>query len=259
MDRATIEWDSPGSVGSELSAVEKSLLILQVIGSQPESSLADILEKTGLPKSTAVRMLTTLTRSGFVQRTSHGQYAVSVKVWRIGSMAVGYDDVRAHVIPALKALVAATGETAHYAVYDNGHAVYVEKVDGMHPIRAYTAVGGQSPAYATATGKALLAWQTLEEIRRVAATSQRHTDTTVVGVRNLLAETRAIQRQGYSVNRGNWREGVWGVGSPVFGRGGILLAAVGISGPRDRIENNLNKWVEIVRRTGRELTRLRGG
>lgn len=259
MDQGITEWDFVPEEGAKLTSVEKALLILQFIGQSRECTLSSIISFTGLPKSTAVRLIDTLLNMGFVRRTSHGQYAVAIKVWRIGASAVGYDDVRAHVLPVLQGLVESMGETAHYAVYEHGSAVYVEKIDGLHPIRSYTTVGGRSPAYATATGKALLAWCPREEIRRVGALAERHTESTIAGVDEVTAECDAIRRQGYSVNRGEWRDGVWGVASPVFGRGGQLVAAIGISGPRDRLETNLDQGADVVRAAAHELTKLNGG
>ncbi len=128
-----------------------------------------------------LRLIQVLVHHGFVRRTAHGEYAVSLKLWRIGCNAVDSEAVRDEVIPLLRNLVESTGETAHYAVYEDGHSMYVEKVDGLHPIRAYTKVGGRSPAYATATGKALLAWRDADEIVEIGRTAKRWTGTTHVG------------------------------------------------------------------------------
>ena len=60
-------------------------------------------------------------------------------------------------------------------------AVYVEKIDGLHPVRAYTSVGDRSPAHASATGKALLAGWPEQELRRVAAAAKPYTESTHTG------------------------------------------------------------------------------
>ena len=125
-----------------------------------------------------------------------------MKLWRIGASAVDYESVRESAREVLEALVGTTSETAHYAVYEGGWAVYVEKIDGVHPIRAYTTVGGRSPAYASATGKALLAWRGLSEFERVGATAERFTEATHVGAKSLLAHAQAIREAGVAVNRG---------------------------------------------------------
>ena len=127
------------------TSAAKTLAVLECIGLAGTRSLAEIAAEMRLPKSTLLRLIGILVSKGFVRRTAHGEYALGLKMWRIGCNAVNSETVRDEVIPILRDLVERTGETAHYAVYEDGHSVYVEKVDGLHPIRSYTAVGGRSP------------------------------------------------------------------------------------------------------------------
>ena len=156
-----------------MSSVAKALLVLECVGLSERRTLTEIAKEVGLPKSTLLRLVSVLTARGFLRRTAHGEYAVSLKMWQIGCAAFNAEAIRDEVIPLLRGLVDRTGETAHYAAYEDGCSVYVEKVDGLHPIRSYTAVGGRSPAYATATGKALLAWRDEREIAEVGRAALR--------------------------------------------------------------------------------------
>ncbi len=240
------------------SSVGKALAVLECVGLSESRSLAEIADAVKLPKSTLLRLLQELVAKGFLYRTSHGAYAASLKMWRIGCNAVHHDTVRDEVIPVLRDLVTNTGETAHYSVYEDGHAVYIEKVDGLHPIRSYTTVGGRSPAYATATGKALLSWRGEQEIARIGRRAAKHTEHTHVGTNELAAQAATIRLDGYAVNRGEWRAGVWGIGAPVVDRHEQVIAAVGISGPRERIEPNLKVFAEYVRKAALEISRRHG-
>ena len=237
-----------------LSSVARALMVLEDVGLAESRSLAELAERTKLPKSTLMRLLASLIDLGFLQRTKHGRYAVSIKMWRIGCGAVERESIRDAVVPALQAIVEKTGETALYAVYEDGHAVYVEKVDGSHPIRAYASVGGRSPAYASATGKALLSWQPPREIEAVAARAEPLTAATLrEGA--ILQECASVRAAGIAVNHGEWREGVWGIAAPVFGRlRDIAVAAIGVSGPRERIEPNVEPWSLQIREVARELS-----
>jgi DNA-binding IclR family transcriptional regulator len=154
----------------------------------------------------------------------------------------------------LQQLTADTSETAHYAVYEAGTGVYLEKVDGTHPIRAYTAVGGRSPAYASATGKAILAWRDESEIAEIGRTAQRLTPATHVGAKELCRHAAEIRRAGISVNRGEWRADAWGIAAPIFGPTGDVIAAVGISGPSNRIKLGMAKFTEAVRKAASALS-----
>jgi DNA-binding IclR family transcriptional regulator len=220
--------------------------------------LAEISVFTELPRSTLLRLLGTLVELGFLRRISHGEYGVALKLWRIGCAAVDYENVRDAIIPTLRLLVEKTSETSLYAVYDNGTATYLEKVDGLHPIRAYASVGTHSPAYATATGKALLAWRDEVEIAKIGAAAVRLTGSTLVGADALLRHAAEIRGAGFALNRGEWRDGVWGIAAPVFGRNREPVAAIGVSGPRDRIEPQIQTFSAIVRAMARDLSASHG-
>lgn len=241
-----------------LSSVARALTILEEVGLRGGRTLAELVERTELPKSTLMRLLSTLIDLGFLQRTRHGRYAVSLKMWRIGCSAVEQESIHDAVMLALRAIVELTKETALYAVYEGGYAVYIEKLEGSHPILAYATVGGRSPAYASATGKALLAWRQRREIETVAAEAQPLTKATLRG-QAIIDDCSVARSSGFTVNRGEWREDVWGLAAPVFGRSRDVVAAIGVSGPRERIEPSIDEWSPHVRSIARELSLRYGG
>jgi DNA-binding IclR family transcriptional regulator len=241
-------------VESSSRSVAKALAVLEYVALEELTTIAQLSNRTGLPRSTLYRLIGTLIDQGFLYRTAHGHYRASFKLWRIGSTAVHYDSIRENARAVLNKLVNETSETAHYSVYEDGYAVYVEKLDGLHPIRSYTAIGGRSPAYATATGKALLAWQDEAEIARVAHSARCFTGTTVTKPADILAEMKRIRESGYAINRGEWRDGVWGIAAPALGPAQDILAAVGISGPEDRFKGALEQLTAKVCRAASELS-----
>lgn len=218
------------------------------------TELAEITAATGIPKPSVLRLMAILIDEGYVSRTSRGSYRLTSKLWRLATLIIHPLDLREHVRPALQGLVNETGETAHYSVYEEGRTVYVDKVDGLHPLRWYTKVGSTGPAHATATGKVLLAAQTDEEIRRVAALSEGYTGTTHRGVEAIFKEMTQIRRNGYAVNRGEWRKEVWGVAAPVKDLTGDVIAAVGTSGPKDRVASRLDEFIDATLRAATSLT-----
>jgi DNA-binding IclR family transcriptional regulator len=244
----------PPASGSPMSSVAKALLVLECVGLSGCRTLTDIAREVHLPKSTLLRLIQALIARGFLRRTAHGEYAVSLKIWRMGCSALDSGAIHDEVLPLLHALVEKTGETAHYAAYEDGSSVYLEKVDGLHPIRSYTAVGGRSPAYATATGKALLAWRDEDEIADIGRRAQRFTDATTCGADDVLAEAARTRRLGYAVNRGEWRASVWGIAAPIFNRHRRVIAAIGISGPRERVEPNVDAFSTAVCKAAQQLS-----
>jgi IclR family transcriptional regulator, KDG regulon repressor len=201
----SVKSDSTSREFERESSAHKALRILECVATTPGLSLAEIEAQLRLPKPTLLRLLQVLVSTGFVDRPARNRYRPALKMWRLGCNAVSYDDVRLQVLPLLQELVAETGESAHYAVYELGYSVYVEKVDGNQAVRAYTSVGSRSPAFASATGKALLAWQGTEEVERVMRSAERFTKTTVTTAAEFEQSAQQIRARGWAVNSGEWR------------------------------------------------------
>ncbi|MGE0798873.1 MAG: IclR family transcriptional regulator [Lautropia sp.] len=231
-----------------MTAITKALLILELAGRDDSATLASIIEGTGLPRSTAVRIVGELLARQFLERAERGRYRPGPLIRALAGASADEDMLHNRARAHLQLLVAETGETAHYAVYQDGHGIYIDKLEGLHPIRAYTRVGGWSPAYASATGKALLAWQDSREIERVAVSATRYTKQTKVGVRAIVSEMKRVRTQGYAVNRGEWREGVWGIAAPVLDAAGNAIAAIGVSGPEQRVQPRIDHYAGLLSR-----------
>lgn len=246
----------PQRIGS--SSLAKALDILEFVGIKGNASLSEVTRHTGLPKSTQLRLIGVLVDLGYLKRTQHGAYSVTLKLWRIGCGAVNYEGVRDEIVPILRALSTETSETALYATYEDGYSVYIEKVDGQHPIRAYAVVGSRAPAYACATGKAQLAWRTADEIDRLAGRAVQFTNATHTEPQAMITAAEETRTLGYAINRGEWHQDVWGIAAPIFDRFGNAVAAVGVSGPRERFESNIAHFAEYVCRAAAEISQRNG-
>lgn len=154
----------------------------------------------------------------------------------MGSAVLAKLDLKRHAEHVMEALADATGESVHLSVRDRDEVVYVHKIEGRNPIRAYTQIGGRAPIYCVATGKAMLAFQSDEYILRVSQHLASHSPNTITVPQQLLKELKLIRSQGYAVNIGEWRAEVSGVGTSIFDSAGQVIAAVGISGPTERFD-----------------------
>jgi DNA-binding IclR family transcriptional regulator len=236
------------SAGS--AQLERSLDILELlVRSGSPQRLADIVDGVGGPKATIHRLLTTLQSRGYVTREPRtSAYSAGVRCFELGSLWVQNLDLRAIAGPHLAALNESTMETVHLAVYDHGDVVYVDKLESPHPVVAKSYVGRRCPATCVATGRALLAFESREEIASVlggplpAYTPESITDP--AALTTLLADVRA---EGYAVNHGAYREGVGGVAAPVRDHTGRVVASVGICLPEQRF--GPDRFAELRDRT----------
>lgn len=196
--------------------------------------VSEIALALGFGKSTVHRTLRGLVEAGYVwQDAERGDYHLTLKLFKIGSAALCQAQLRQAAAAVMEDLRAATRETVHLSVLDGDDVVYLHKLDGVEPVRAYSMVGGRAPACCVATGKALLAFDA--PVRPVRPSAVRHTPMTITGMAEFAAELERIRGTGYAINRGEWRERIWGVAAPIRDDLGRVVAAVGVSGPEPGI------------------------
>lgn len=246
-----------GDVKEEAGNLSSAMTILQAleyIGGDRSRRLSDIVLHLGRPKSTVLRLLDTLVRAGFVKRIAPGEYGVTIKLWRLGTHALDGRMLESLILPAIKKMTIDTGESGLYAIYENGFSVFVEKVDSPQPVAASVAIGARAPAFATATGKSMLAFQTPDEIERVLRSATVCTKYTITDYDKLQRQLAEVRSKRIAFSFGEWREDIAGAAAPVFDRHDQIVGAIGISCPRGRVEQRLKSLGEIVRSAAIELS-----
>jgi len=227
--------NSPQGGGS--GQLERALDILELlVRSGGPRGLAEIVESVDGPKATIHRLLTTLQARGYVtQDPRTSRYSAGVRCFELGSLWAANLDLRAVASPHLSALNTGTGETVHLAVYDHGDVVYVDKLESLHPVVAKSHVGRRCPATCVATGRALLAFESREEIASVlAGPLPAYTANSVTDPAELEALLAGVRSLGYAVNHGSYRDEVGGVAAPIRDHTGRVVASVGLCLPEQR-------------------------
>jgi DNA-binding IclR family transcriptional regulator len=161
--------------------------------------------------------------------------------------------IRTYAREAMEYLQQRTRETVHLCVLDGDEVVYVHKIDSPEPVRAFSEVGARSPAWCVAPGKAILAWQPQAYLAGLSERLQRFTPRTITEPAEFLRELERARGNGYAVNRGEYRETVWGVAAPIRSGDGVVVASIGISGPATRVKPALFKELgaEVMLAAGR--------
>lgn len=221
------------------TTVLKALTVLESLArSREERGVTEISQELGLTKANCHRLLRTLLGAGYVvQDDATKRYRLSLRMWEMGVGALDRLDVPETIHPHLRALADAADESVQLAVMEGASIVYVDKADSRHPLRATTQVGGRVPAYCVSTGKALLAFSE-HGLERLAYPLAAFTTATITTRAKMEREMAAIRRAGYAVNRGEWREGIWGVAAPIRDATVLPVAAVGVWGPELRFRGS---------------------
>ncbi|MFK7762607.1 MAG: IclR family transcriptional regulator [Roseobacter sp.] len=216
-------------------AVVKAFCLLEILArNNAPMGITELANKTELGKSNVHRLLQTLMTLGYVRKPNETHYTASLKVWELGSQIISRVSMRDVARPYMQMLADATGETVHLSEFYEGEVLYIDKIESREPVRAYTHLGGRAPAYCTATGKVMLAYQNDDTINDVMANATAHTQKTILQADVFLTEARAIRQQRFALNRGEWRKDVIGISAPISCAMGRVGGAIGLSAPASR-------------------------
>src|SRR5947207_5953726 len=151
-------------------------------------------------------------------------------------------DLREIARPHLVALRDRTRETTQIAILDHWQVVYLERVPSLQPVGfMHARTGGILPAYCTALGKTLLAFEPYHEVAAWAA-RQRFaalTPHTITSARRLLKELRVTRERGYGLDEQERELGVRCIAAPVHNHEGRVVAAISVAGPTERLPRTL--------------------
>ena len=222
----------------ELGAAGRALCLLETLSRVRSANLETLSREADLPKATALRLLTTLVEHGYVSRDSFDQYSLTLKMFTVGSRALGSVELLDVANPVAGRLRDKTGETVHIGILEENRAVYVLKRESLYTIRMNSRVGRSIPLYCSAIGKCLLASMTNEKIRAIVKDQglKSYTSKTICSIEDLLSEVENVRSQGYAFDDEEHEEGVFCVAAPIKDTYGDTVAAMSLSTPTFRLD-----------------------
>jgi DNA-binding IclR family transcriptional regulator len=217
----------------------RTLLILEVLGKSDRPMTAtQINDQLGLPKQTVHRLCATLEENGFLTRPGNAKkYQVARRLRDLGSGLIhnSRDHIARHQI--LKEVAQQVGETVNYAAPGNMGMNYLDRVETDWPFRIQLPIGTSVPFHCTASGKAFLASLTPKNREALVASLDlaQMTQHTLTDPKSLMNELVEIRKQGYSLDKEEFMEGMIAIAVPVVDPQGRFIAAVAYHGPTQRM------------------------
>lgn len=235
------------------SSLEKAIAILSALSAALQPiSLAELSRRTGLPKTTAYRLLGVLCGEGFAQRIGL-DYAIGDRLVTLADpgprMIPG---MRRIVLPHMIRLYELTRQTVNLAVPRGLEVSYVERIYGQSRVSSPSDEVDRAPLHCTATGKVLLAFdQELNAAFRDRGALRRMTHRTL-GRAALDRELCVVRRQGVAYSREEFAEGVVCAAAPVFGPDGRICMAVAVASPLSAVAPA--EFAGMVKRTAHTIS-----
>lgn len=223
-----------GEVHYHANALTRGLSLLETVAAGPTpTTLLDIHQRTGLPKSTLVRLLSVLEETGFLVRVDERPaYRLGHRVLPLAQAYLRDLDLSAVATPHLQPVVDRIGQTANVGVLDGRHVLHVCVVPPARSLRFANVVGERADAHSTGLGKCLLAQLPDDELAAHLPTepfpaATAHTLTTMA---ELARELRTIRRRHHSIDDNENEVGVRCVAVPIV-VDGEAVAALSVAGP----------------------------
>ena len=219
--------------GGGVTAVTRALSILEAFAvGESTLALAELSRRSGIHKTTVLRLARTLALSQYMVQADDGQWRLGPAAGWLGARYQAGFDASNTVEPVLHQLVKETGESASFYVREGDIRACVARVEGPQSVRHHVRIGERLPLDKGAPGRVIL------------ASSGASGD-----------PYEAIRKRGFHLSLGEREPEVSSVAAPVFGLNWRLLGSMCISGPSSRLTKaKLEKYAKVVIRAANQLS-----
>lgn len=241
-----------------VTSVDRAVQLLAVVDEFGTDGLgvSELARRTGLPKSTVFRLVTTLEENGAVERHEDG--------YRTGplfgtNLAIPSNSLVARLqvvlTPFLASLYEASRQTCQLGVLDRDEILFLNKLHGIHRAHSPSRIGGRQPAHCTSLGKALLAFDRAAAERVCSRPLPALTTRTITDGETLRVELTRVARTRVGLDDGETVEGVGSVASVVTDASGAAVASLAVTGPAGAVLGVGNEQVvlEVCARASKAL------
>lgn len=201
-------------------------------------SITDMVEMTGLPRTTVHRIVASLREIGMIdQDHRRGDYRLGLRMFYYGSAVLANLDLNRHARPHVMELHQITGEIVHLHMFDGSQMVCIEREEmGETRLTTLTTIEA-APIHCTSVGKAFLAFQNDALIARIVKEEglESRTPNTLTDITALREEMQRIRDRGYARDDEENELGIRCVGAPIHDSRGRVFASISVSGPAERL------------------------
>lgn len=232
-------------------SVQRALDILSLLSEErPSVSIRDIVEATGLAKTTVIRLVHTLEQNGLLWAAPSG-YLAGPGLWRWAHLARSSWELPPETQKLMRDLGARRRETVNLYMLRDIHRVCIAQQESPQPLRHVVHVGDELPLWAGASSKVLLRDAPESLLRRVARSSpygEGH-------VKRLTEWIEEAAHRGWAASHGEREDGLSAVAVPVVGRSGTVVAALSLSGPTVRFsDQQVEQFAKDLREAARQMS-----
>lgn len=185
---------------------------------QSEMTLSEISVALEINRSSAFRLVQTLEHCGYLIRTQHKTYKLSVKVLQLGYTAISTMAVPQHATSIMQQLRDETKVAVHLSVLDNTEIVYLNNIQALGAFTSNIRIGTRWPAYATVIGQLLLSALSDAEIRARFANIEewvKYSPSTSQNIDELITKIHVARESEYLISWKNFKPDMIAGAAPI--------------------------------------------
>lgn len=229
--------DVPGGK-TRLSSVATAIRLLKAFsGDETEIGVSALSQRLGIAKSTVHRLAVTLVSEGLLEQNPENEkYRLGVGLFGLGALVRQRMNLSTEARPFLFSLREQTNETVLLAIPSQTEIMTIHNLESRQAIRMRSDIGVLQPAYCTAPGRAIMAFQPADMIDDILEPPLlQRTPKTVTDPARLRKILDQVQRQGYAIDDEESEAGMRCIAAPVRDASGRVVGAVGVAGPVQRL------------------------
>jgi DNA-binding IclR family transcriptional regulator len=244
-----------------VQSIERAAAILRLLAGGPRRlGLGEVAASLGLAKGTAHGILRTLQHVDFVEQdATTGKYQLGAALLHLGTSYLDVNELRSRSINWADALAARSGEAVRLGTPLEGKVLIIHHVFRPDDTLQTLDVGSLLPLHASSLGKVLLAFGTVPLEPALEAGLEAYTRHTLVVPEQLTRALAEIRELGWGAEVQEMSMGEAGVASPIRGHGGLVVGAISLSGPVERVCDSQGRprpnLITLLREAARAISR----
>lgn len=222
---------------SFMTSLARGLAVIRAFSDSRRSlTIAQISQKTGIPRAAVRRCLHTLKQLGYAD-SDVNNFSLRPKILTLGYSYLSSTPLTVSAQPYLNNISRTLGESCSLAVLDDNEVLYVARSATSRVMSVALNTGSRLPAYCTSLGRAMLAHLPDEQLKAYFEKVKLRalTDKTVVSQKRLRDILAGVREQGYAVIDEELEVGLRSIAVPVRGASGNVLAALNVGAQAARV------------------------
>lgn len=240
---STVGSDDGADSGGGVRSVQRALEILNLLSEErPQITVREIVDSTGLAKTTAIRLTQTLVQAGLLWATDSG-FMAGPGLWRWAHLARNAWELPAEFRQMITDMAREHEETVNLYIRRDTRRLCIAQAESPRALRHVVNVGDEFPLWAGASARVLLAGVDDGLLARVVASAPPGR----CELEDLRARVAQADEDGFAVSHGERESGVSAVAVPVREEGRVV-AALSLSGATARFtEDRIPDFVSALR------------